>query len=218
MAVTYRTIEWNDTDGLQIIADLHLELLNFGPFAQLGRDFIRDIAYKVNMKEGLMTTELCEFNGSPVGFVAYVSDSINFHRKSVAKYFPTISVALFRSILQEPSRFFKLFRIAKLMIARKSEVPEDDCQLGEVICVAAKPEFLTHEFIKKYKHKISKTLIEHAVNNLKQKDVSKVRMIVDEDNKAPLFLYHSMGARIEKLTQGGEKKLVAIFDLDPISH
>jgi hypothetical protein len=215
MSTTYRKIEWQDKDGLQKIADLHMELLHFGPFAKLGKEFVRDICYKVNMKDGLMKVELCEISGEPAGFVAYVNDSLKFHDLSLANNLFTVSLALFRSILRDPSRIVKLFRIARMMASRRSEVPDVACQMGEVVCIAAKPEFLTLKFIRQHKEKISKTLVRHALQDLKEMQVCKARMIVDEDNKAPLFLYHSMGARIEKHQMGGEGKMVAIFELNP---
>lgn len=215
MTATYKKIEWHDTVGLQKIADLHMELLHFGTFAQLGKEFVRDICYKVNMKEGLMKAELCEISGTAAGFVAYVGDSFKFHSISLAHNLFTVSAALFRSILQDPSRIGKLYRIARLMLSRRSEVADDAWPMGEVICIAAKPEFLTFKFIKQHKEKISKSLVEHALQDLKEMQVYKVRMIVDEDNKAPLFLYHSMGARFEKHKMGGESKMVAIFESNP---
>ncbi len=41
-----------------------------------------------------------------------------------------------------------------------------------------------------------------------------MRMLVDADNKAPLFLYHKMGASFDDYQQAGEPMVQVWFDLE----
>jgi len=133
---TIRTVEPTDYKGIAAVAKLHMKLLNFGPMAGLGEKFIRQVGYAVNMADGLLRVALCEINGKPVGFVAYTSRSITFHRTGLGSHFFYVIWVLGISIMQDPRRLVRLLRAIKVMISRRTEHESERDPLGEVVAIA----------------------------------------------------------------------------------
>ena len=67
---TLREIDPGDRQGLEQIATLHMELLDYGPMAGLGKRFVREICYQAHMQDEMLRVVLAEVNGEPAGFVA----------------------------------------------------------------------------------------------------------------------------------------------------
>jgi len=202
-----------DEQGLDRVADLHMELLDFGPMAGLGRRFIRNVAYAIQVRDGLLHLLLCEVDGRPAGFVAYTNRSITFHRESLRKHFVFVAWAVLRSLMADPRRVAALVRSIGVTLTRRAEEQARD-PLGEIVCVAAVPEFLKPRFVRQTGLRVSDLLITHAAAALRRSGAREMRMLVDADNKAPLFLYHRLGARIEPSDDlGGVPTVEVWFDL-----
>ena len=75
-----REISYKNQEDMDTVADLHIELLNFGPMAGLGRRFVRDACYVNNMLDDQLKVAIYEIDDKPAGFVAYTDRSISFHR------------------------------------------------------------------------------------------------------------------------------------------
>lgn len=210
---TLREVAADDTRGLDRIADLHMELLGFGPMAGLGRRFVRDICYAAHMEDGLLRVALVEVEGEPAGFVAYTSRSIGFHRSGLKQHWFRAGVGVALSLLRDPRRVVKLVRALKVLMSRRGETVLGEDPLGEVVCVAARKQYLTSAFVKRSGLRLSQTLIGYAQGRLTHAGTGKMRMIVDADNKPVLMLYHLMGAHFEPYEQGGEPQVHVWFDL-----
>lgn len=204
----------DDQRGLNAVADLHMELLGFGPMAGLGWQFVRDICYAAHMRDNLLRVTLAEVDGQPAGFVAYTPYSIGFHRSGLSKHWLQAGFSVLQALVREPARCVKLVRALKVLWSRRGETVLGTDPLGEVVCVAVRKQFLAPAFVRKSGIRLSQALVQHAREKLSAAGASRMRMIVDADNKPVLMLYHLMGAHFENYQQAGEPRVHVWFDLD----
>jgi len=207
-----REIMAGDVADLDAVARMHLELLDFGPMSALGLRFVRDICYQMLLADGVLRLALYEVHGRPAGFVAYTSRSVRFHRVSLNKHWPRVGLAAARAIAHDPRRIKGLLRSLRVVRSRREHQERDP--LGEVVVLAAKPEFLHPRFARRSGVRVSEELEKYALDRLRGLGVSRVRMIVDVDNKPALLLHHRLGGRFERSELGGAPQLQVWFDLD----
>jgi hypothetical protein len=202
-----------DSESLNAVADLHMELLSFGPMAGLGRRFVRDVCYASHVEGGMLRVALARVGGEPAGFIAYTSHSIGFHRSGLKKHWLRAGTVLLGSLIADPRRLAKLLRAVRVLISRRGEAVLGEDPLGEVVCVAVRKQFLAPAFVRQSGVRLSEWLIRYAQEQLGLLRVSRMRMIVDADNKPVLMLYHLMGAHFEPYEQAGEPRVHVWFDI-----
>jgi hypothetical protein len=210
-----REVPADDARGLDAIADLHMELLDYGPMAGLGWRFVRDVCYQAHMQDKLLRVALATVNGEPAGFVAYTSLSISFHRSGLAQHWFKAGLVLAYSLITRPARILKLARALKVLWSRRGETVLGADPLGEVVCVAVRKKFLAPAFVRASGIRLSEYLIGYAREQLAKLGATRMRMIVDADNKPVLMLYHLMGAHFEPYEQAGEPRVHVWFELEP---
>lgn len=209
-----REITHEDRAEMDRVADLHIELLGFGPMAGLGRRFIRDACYANNMRDGQLRVAIYEIDGVAGGFVAYTDQSISFHRTSLRKHWLRTAGTLLLSLIEDPRRLGALARALAVLGSRREEQQVLGADpMGEVVCVAVLPEYLKAEYRLPAGARPGESLIAYAAQRLTDLGVSEMRMLVDADNKAVLFLYRALGARFEPYEQAGEPMVHVWFDL-----
>src|SRR5262245_63770328 len=114
--------------------------------AKLGEEFVREVCYRVPMADGLLKLAVFEHQGEILGFVAYTDHSITFHRLALrAHWIYSVSMAI-GAIAKDPRRLPKLLRIARVVLSRRAEQETLTDPLGEVVCLAVRPEVLTATF------------------------------------------------------------------------
>lgn len=199
---------------LRKLSAMHMELLDFGPMAGLGEPFIRQACYGMHMRDGTLRCALCEVDGNPAGFVAYTDRSISFHREGLSKHWLYAGLTLLQSLARDPRRCLALGRALRVVASRRGESQHHSDPLGEIVCIAVKPEYLRPEFVKKHEVRISESLIDHVAEQLRGHGVARMRALVDADNTAALFLYHKLGASFEGYEQAGEPMVEVWFELD----
>jgi 2-polyprenyl-3-methyl-5-hydroxy-6-metoxy-1,4-benzoquinol methylase len=202
---------WQTPADLEAIADLHLELLNFGPVAGLGRRFVREIGYRVLLKDELMHVTLANVDGVTAGFVAFTPNSFAFHRRGLRKHLPRVAWYTLIALLEDPRRITKFWRVVRVMRTRRGEVERRG--LGEVVAIAVRPQFLTAATVRRLGIRLSERLVDVAGAAIRRSGANTVRMLVDADNKAVLLLYHLMGAKFRAFDLGGEPNVEVEFDL-----
>jgi ribosomal protein S18 acetylase RimI-like enzyme len=203
---------------MDTVGDLHIELLSFGPMAGLGRRFVRDACYRNIMAEGQLRVAIYEIDDRPAGFVAYTDRSISFHRDSLSKHWFRTALTLLVSLIENPKRLLALWRAIAVVGSRRSErevIGKDP--MGEVVCVAVRAEYLKAQYRLPNGQRPGAALVAYAADRLLELGVDEMRMLVDADNKAVLFLYKSLGARFEKYVQAGEPMVQVWFDLKAFS-
>lgn len=209
-----REISYEDAREMDIVADQHIELLGFGPMAALGRRFVRDACYANNMVDGALKVAIYEIDGIVVGFVAFTDRSISFHRASLKKHWFRTGITLMLSLLEDPRRIGALARALAVLGARRGEyrvVGSDP--MGEVVCIAVQPNYLKAEYRIDNGARPGESLVAYAAQRLTELGVEEMRMLVDADNKAVLFLYKTLGARFEAYEQAGVPTTQVWFDL-----
>jgi hypothetical protein len=212
-----REIFHGDKPDMDRVADLHIELLGFGPMAGLGRRFVRDACYVNNMRDGQLRVAVYEIDDEIIGFVAYTDRSISFHRTSLRNHWPRVVWTLSLSLLADPRRIANLFRALSVLASRRTEhkrVGSDP--MGEVVCVAVQRKALKNEFRLPNNARPGESLISYAGMRLGELDVGEMRMLVDADNKAVLFLYRAMGANFEAYEQAGEAMVQVWFSIEDL--
>jgi hypothetical protein len=192
-----REITADRTADLAMVSAIHMELLPFGPIAALGEQFIRELGYRVHLRDGSLSVALCEVAGQPAGFVAYTSQSVGFHRSSLRKHFFRAACVLLNSILRDPSILRRLGPALHMVRSRSNEDTSYSGPLGEIVTIAVRPHFLSSEIVERLGCRLSEELLVHAVRSLCRDGVTKLRGIIDADNRAPLIFYRRLGARLE---------------------
>ena len=86
--------------------------------------------------------------------------------------------------------------------------------MGEVVCIAVQPKFTKSEYRLENGARPGESLISYAAHCLALLGVDEMRMLVDTDNKAVLFLYRQLGARFEQYEQAGEPMVQVWFGLE----
>ena len=210
-------ISYTDVASMNAVAEMHIRLLGFGPMAGLGRRFIKDACYANNMRDGQLNVAIYDIDDNHAGFVAYTDKSASFHRSSLSKHWLRTAGTLMLSLLEDPRRLAALWRALAVVGSRRAELDVlGDDAVGEVVCIAVEPEYLKNEFKLASGLRASGELVIYAARKLKESGIEQMRMLVDADNKAVLFLYRSLGARFEKYEQAGEPMVQVWFDVDAL--
>ena len=210
--VTIRRVRATDEAGLAAVATLHEELLPFGPLAALGADFLRVVAYRAPVRDGLLELALAEVDGRPAGFVAYLADSERFHAEAMRKHVPLAGFQLALAMVRDPRRLRAVPRILRVMRSRVDD-GEDRGAFGEVIGIGARPEYLTATFRKQSGHWLSRDLVVWAADDLFKAGKGRLRMFVAAENTRTLLLYQLLGAEFERVEHGGEPTMAVTFRL-----
>ena len=213
-AVSIREIDAENASDLRTISGLHMELLDFGPMAGLGERFVRRACYGFHMDDGTLRCALCEVDGRPAGFIAYTDRSITFHREGLRSHWLAAGFSVMLALLQDPRRVIALIRASRVVASRRSESAEHSDPLGEVVCMAVRRDYLQADFVKRTGARISERLMDYAGEQLRGRGVSRMRALVDADNRSALMLYHSLGATFESYEQAGEPMVEVWFELD----
>jgi len=204
----------DDRAGLEAIAELHMELLDYGPMAGLGRNFVREVCYRAHMEEGVLRVALAEVDGVPAGFIATTPYSLSFHRSGLRKHAVLAGWETVKAIARDPRRLIKLLRALRVLGSRRDELKRDDSVAeGEVVCIAVRPQFLNPRFQRTTGIRLSEALVRRSADYLRRAGIDRMRMLVDSDNKPVLMLYHLLGAHFKNYSLGGEQMVEVVFDL-----
>jgi SAM-dependent methyltransferase len=211
--VAFREIGPWDSDGLAMVASMHMELLGFGPMAGLGERFIREICYRTHMQDESLRVVIAAVDGHPAGFVAYTPISTMFHRNGLRRHLVRVGVETMLAVVTRPSRLTKLMRALRVLGSRRAEKDRIDESMGEVVCVAVRPEYLRADVARMLGMRLSESLIMLAADNLRRFGTARMRMIVDATNRPVLMLYHLLGASFLQYWLGGERVVEVSFEL-----
>lgn len=212
-AWSLREIDPADDAGLQKIAELHMELLGYGPMAGLGGEFVREVCYRAHMHEGVLRVVLAEVDGAPAGFIAITPYSLSFHRSGLRRHALLAGWETVKAIARDPRRLIRLIRALRVLASRREELQREAGPLGEVVCIAVRPQFLNPRYQRSTGIRPSEQLVRHAAAYLRRAGIEDMRMLVDEDNRPVLMLYHLLGAHFSSYRLGGDPMVEVVFDL-----
>ena len=203
----------DDDDLLGEVADMHMELLEFGPMAGMGRRFVQETCYRSLLRTGILKLFIYEVEGESAGFVGYTHRSKQFHELGIKNSFFSVVFETLRALITKPTRVRALLASLRVLNTRRHEPDKPAESDGEVICLAVRPQYLTGKFVRATNLRLSEELVLHSARELLPLGIEEMRMIVDEDNKAVLFLYHRLGARFEPFQLGDRPSIIAIFSV-----
>jgi ribosomal protein S18 acetylase RimI-like enzyme len=207
-----REIDAGDRPDVGAITALHLRLLGHGPMARLGELFLRRFCYTVLLRDGLMRAALFDVDGQPAGFVAYTSQSIMFHREAIRRHWVYVAGLVAVSIARDPRLVGRVLKAVRLMFSRRAELDLGRDPLGEVLAIGVLPEYRAPGFVRRTGRRIGEELIAHVVSHLRRAGVTRMRMVVEADNKPALLFYHRLGGRFEPYEHAGEPMVHVWFD------
>jgi ribosomal protein S18 acetylase RimI-like enzyme len=187
--------------------------LGHGPVARLGELFLARFCYGQLIRDGLMRAALYEVDGKPVGFVAYTDCSITFHRTAIKSRLFCVAYLMLISLLRRPRLLLAIPKAMWLMLSRRAEIHLGSDPLAEVVGIGVLPEYRAPGFVRKTGLRISEELIAHAGAYFRSLGLTKMRMIVEANNKQTLVFYHCLGATFEPYQQHGEPMVLVWFDL-----
>jgi len=213
-----RDIDPNSKKDLSTVTQLHLELLPFGPMAQLGELFLRRFCYTVLLRESLMRAAICEVDGYPVGFIAYTTRSITFHRTAISGHLGHVAFLATLSVIRDPHVALRLPKAVRLMFSRRSEKALAKDPLAEVLAIGVLPEYRKPTFIRRTGLRISRELVAHAGSYFRNTGLKRMRMIIDVDNKPTILFYHGLGGRFEPYEQAGQPSVHVWLDVNRLLH
>jgi len=203
----------SDAADLDAVAELHMELLSYGPMAGLGRRFVREVCYRAHMDEGVLRVLLARVGDVPAGFVAVTPYSLSFHRSGLRRHAWLAAWETLGSVVSRPSRIPNLLRALRVLGSRRHEIERGEEELGEVVCIAVRPQFLSNRFQRESGLRLSQLLVRRSAEFLRRAGIEDMRMLVDADNRPVLMLYHLMGAHFKGYQLGGEPMTEVWFDL-----
>ena len=215
MKYEIREIDPGNKRDVETVARLHLELLPQGPMANLGEIFLSRFCYTHLIKDGLIRAALLEIDGIPAGFIAYTDRSITFHRKAVKERYWLIVYLTLLSVIRKPQVILRLPRAMRLMLRRRCEIRIQEDPLAEIVAIGVRRKYTQPSFVRSSGIRVPQELIRHASSYFRQVGLDKVRMLVDEDNRAAKLFYHSLGAHIDKYHLADEPTVQVWLDLAP---
>lgn len=215
-ALTYgaiREVDADDSVTIERVAQLHIELLGFGPLAAFGPRLVREFGYRAPMKSGLMKLAVYEADGDIGGFVAYTADPEALHSNAVGRTWPRLLVLMLASLIESPRRLRDLARAVRIWRSRAPEPEGGSEGLGEIAAIAARPEVVNIQFVRQHKLRVSEALLDHAIAAFRRQHLTRLRGLLHADNPAPQLLYGRHGARFRHFEQAGVGMVDAILDL-----
>ena len=208
-----RDIDPNNSKDVETVTWLHLQLLDWGPMAQLGEYFLRRFCYTVLLREGLLKAAIYEVDEKPAGFVVFTDRSISFHRAAIRRHWGYVAYLVIISMLRDPRVALRLWGAIRLMFSRRSEKNLGEDPLAEIVAIGVLPEYRNPVFIRQSGLRISEELVNHAASYFRSVGLKKIRLVVDADNHAALMFYRSLGAQVEPFEQAGNPAVHVWLDL-----
>jgi ribosomal protein S18 acetylase RimI-like enzyme len=208
-----REIDPKNEEDKEAITRLHMELLCFGPIAQLGALFLKQFCYDLMIREKLLKGALYEVDSKPVGFIVYTDRSITFHRTALRKHWLYVCFLIVWSLVQEPKIIFRLWRAIQLMFSRREDRVLGEDPMAEIVAIGVRPEYRDLAFIRRTGRRIAHELFEYASNFFREVGLKGLHLVVDADNKQALLFYNGLGARFERCQFGGKPSVRAWLDL-----
>lgn len=208
-----REVDPDDKKTVSKVVSLHLELLDWGPIAGLGRLFLERFCYSVLVRDGLIKLVLYEVNGRPAGFIAYTSYSNTFMRTAIRKHWLFVLFLLKLSVLRDPRILFRLNKSGWLTLSRWSESSPEKDPCAEILAFAVRSEYRNIAFIHNTKLRIPYELVSHAVSYFRGLGLTKMYAVVDEFNKPVQLFFHSLGGKLGRISRKKETMFRINFDL-----
>jgi hypothetical protein len=160
------------------LSRLHAELLPTSPVVALGHRFVESFYYDVLPRRGCMFGAVAYIGDEPAGFVSATQDSDGFLKKGARQQPVRLAWSLLSSVLTEPGCVAAIREAASISAGRRP----DAFPSGEVLSFGVRPEFRAQRFVRATGIHVAHDLLHHALRGLRDRNVCRVKAIVDADN------------------------------------
>lgn len=217
--VNYRIQPFDTTVTRSLARDLallHDSLLSHSPVALLGPHFMSGFYYSALPRMGLISGAVAYIDDKPAGFIVVTDDSSGFMQKAIRRSLFQVGWVMFISVLRDPKRIAAVWEALQIMRNLPAPDPQAPAS-GEVLSFGVLPEFRTREFMIRNKLRISQDLLKAAMAQFTEKRVSRVRVIVDADNREARLFYLGNGWQPGLDVVPGWRKKTVEFLWQPVS-
>ena len=111
---TIRAVGADESRILERVAQLHVELLGFGPLAVFGPRLVREFGYRLPIQTGLLQLSIYEAAGDIGGFIAITTTPESLYRDAVRQHWPRLAMLMAASLLESPRRLRDLARALRI--------------------------------------------------------------------------------------------------------
>ncbi len=195
------------------VAQMHTELLSWGPVARLGKLFLRRYCYSLLVREGLLKVIVSRVAAKPAGFVAYTTVPGDFLSRAIRRHPARVALLMLVSVVIRPATLAvlaKAVRPARHRMRGQALLPKAE---AEIMAIGVYPEYRSMQFIRRTELRISRDLFFRVVASLRAEGFRSVQMDVDAFNKEALLFYHGLGGRLESFDRFGDSMYRIVFDL-----
>lgn len=213
MAVEYQ-LKWLDDSNsreCQQIAELHCRLLPSSPLAALGLRFLSRWYYRALPSMGLAQVLVSRVDDRVVGFIAVTVDADGFMRSAFRAAPLKLAAHLALALLSDPRRILALREAAAISASRHAKSVGG----GELLSFAVDDSVRGAAFVRTTGIRIAADLMTRAVERLREQGVSRIRSLVDADNKAVRIMYGALGWTLASASVAGWRTPQVEYELDP---
>lgn len=178
-------------DRSRDLGRLHAVLLSHSPVALLGPDFLERFYYRTLPRMGLIFGHVAYVDGEPAGFIVATHDASGFMQRAIRRRFLQIAWIMLGSVVRDPQRIGAIWEAVQIM--RGLPPTDNSGPQGELLSMGVLPAFRSREFLLNTRLKIGPDLLAAALRQLAERDVGRVRVIVDADNLEARLFYSGQG-------------------------
>lgn len=193
------------------LAYLHGALLSHSPVALLGPDFMEHFYYRELPRLGLICGHIAYIDDRPAGFIVATHDASGFMQSALRRRFLAVVAVMVRSVFRDPRRLAAIWEAVQIMRSLPPTAPDDSP--GELLSFGVLPDFRSREFMTRTRLRISQDLLDAAVNQIRERGIATIRVIVDTDNVEARLFYLGSGWRPGRDAVPGWRKKTVEFVL-----
>ena len=181
------------------ISNLHAALLPDSPVTRLGASFREKFYYKDLPELGHVFGVVAYVEGRAAGFVAATHDSDGFMRSALRQRGPRITWAIASALLGDLRRIRAVWEAARIHLDRNQLAGRgagaERGPMGEILSLGVLPQFRDAAFRSRSGLHIGRDLAGCVMETFRTHGATKVRVIVDDDNRHAQRFYDKLGWR-----------------------
>lgn len=198
-----------DKAAIKSVAHLHRTLLPTSPVAKLGSAFLERFYYSRFLKDALLNCDYYRYDGKIVGFITYTKRPFDLLKIGLSKNFFYLCGFMLFLFVRRPHKIIETLGVLRLNTGIQSE----DKHQGAILSFGVLPEYRNRKFIDKTGTYISHELFRHTFDFFRKDGISKLRMLVEPDNREALLFYHTYGCKFQKVDLMGKPLMQVTYTI-----
>ena len=173
------------------LAQLQMALLPTSPLALLGPRFLERFYYRLLPSADLIFGAIAYVDDRPAGCIVGTADADGFMAAAIRRWWWRLGGVLATSVLLAPARIGAVWEAWRIMRHAAPAATSGPC--GEMLTFGVLTDFRSAAFIKKTGLHIASDLFDDALAQMRARNTTSVRAIVDADNTAAKLFYLGRG-------------------------